>query len=258
MITSMPSVAYTRVNDLFHDCTTLSVSLTPQWDFPDFDHHAIYMGPWDIMSQHLVRRGEPPPGISSFTKIRLGWIKSHQVQIVKPGETSFSFLAPLSKGGEPLVIKIPLNDGTYYLVENRQPIGFDRVLPDSGILVLKVNLEAAEGYGTVEVKSAGGVRNFHEATYKLEANTRNVFVDRGNNVSIIPLWKQSENLGVLITTPDLSERAVKAAQAIQALIDQNLRAPDNEKQILIHEAIAAFRSKDFEKSYVIATRLHQR
>lgn len=210
------------------------------------------------MSQHLVRRGEPPPGISSFTKIRLGWIKSHQVQIVKPGETSFSFLTPLSKGGELLVIKIPLNDGTYYLVENRQPIGFDSILPDFGILVLKVNPDAAEGYGTVEVKSAGGIRNFSKATYKLEDNNRNIFVDNRNNISIIPLWKQSENLGVLITTPDLGQRAIKAAQAIQALIDQNLRTPDDERQTLIQEAIEAFGGKDFEKSYAIATRQKQR
>jgi hypothetical protein len=210
------------------------------------------MGPWDIMSQHFVKQGEPPPGLSSFTKIRLNWIKAHQVQIAKPGETSCAFLSPLSKGGELLVVKIPLDNGTYYLVENRQPIGFDKMLPDSGILVLKVDPWVDEGYGTVEVKSAGGSRDFANATYKLEMNNRNIFIDKRNHIAIIPLWMEKDNLGVLITTPDHSEAAIKAGRAIQALIDQSLRTSDNEKETVILEAMTAFKSKDFEKSYAIA------
>jgi M6 family metalloprotease-like protein len=228
---------------------------------PSFEQSAIYMGPWDIMSQHFVKKGEPPPGISSFTKIRLGWIGKHQVQIVKPGETSSAFLAPLSKGGELLVVKIPLADGTYYLVENRQPIGFDKSLPDSGILILKVNPQAAEGYGTVKVMNAGGSRDFSNAPYKLEQNNRNIFIDNAlpglfqkNGIAIIPLWKEKDNLGVLITTPEHSEAAIRAGRAIQALIDQISGTSDNEKKTAILEAITAFKNKDFEKSYAIAIR----
>ena len=205
------------------------------------------------MSQHFVRRDEPPPGLSSFTKIRLGWIKAHQAHIAKPGETSCVFLSPLSKGGDLLVVKIPLDDGTYYLVENRQPIGFDRMLPDSGILVLKVDPWVDEGQGTVEVKSAGGSRDFSNATYKLEMNNRNIFIDKRNNIAILPLWKEKDNLGVLITTRDHSEAAIKAGRAIQELIDRNL----NDKKNLLVEAITAFKSKDFEKSYAIATGTHE-
>jgi len=212
------------------------------------------MGPWDIMSQHFVRQGEPPPGLSSFTKIRLGWIKAHQVQTAKPGETSYAFLSPLSKGGELLVVKIPLDDGTYYLVENRQPIGFDKMLPDSGILILKVYPQAAEGYGTVEVKSASGSRNFANATYNLKVNNRNIFIDKRHNIAIIPLWKEKDNIGVLITRPDYSEGALNAARAIQTLMNQNAATSDSEKEATIHEAIMAFKSKDFEKSYAIAKR----
>lgn len=208
------------------------------------------------MSQHLVRKGEPPPGISSFTKIRLGWIQERQVQIVKPGETSFAMLAPLSAGGETLAVKIPLDDGTYYLVENRQQTGFDRILPDSGMLVLKVHPQEDEGFGTVKVMCAGGSRDFVHATYKLELNNRNIFTDnsglfRKNNIAVIPLWKEGDNLGVLVTTPEQSTAAIKAAQAIQALLNQNLGA-GNEK--LISEAIKFFREKNFEKSLAIAIR----
>ena len=207
------------------------------------------MGPWDIMSQHFIERGKPPQGISSFTKIRLGWIKKQQVQFVKPGETSIAFLAPLSKGGDLLVVKIPLDESglSHYLIENRQTIGFDRMLPDSGILILEVHPEYPDGTGVVTVKKPINSSSFDQATYKLAVSNRNVFVDKRNNVAIIPLWKEKENLGVLITTPDLSNVAVKAAQAIQKLIDQN-----SENENVINESIAAFKNKDFEKSYDIA------
>jgi len=219
---------------------------------PSFEHHATYMGLWDIMSQHFVKKGEPPQGTSSFTKIRLGWIKKHQVRIVKPGATDFTLLAPLSKGGQLLAVKIPLDDGSYYLVENRQPIGFDRMLPDSGIIVLKVNPVADEGYGTVEVLCAAGAGNFMEATYRLEASKRDCFVDERNNVTILPLWKQHEHVGVLITTSEHREAAGKAARAIQALIDQTAVTKDNTMETVILEAVTAFRNNEFEKSYTIA------
>jgi hypothetical protein len=205
------------------------------------------MGPWDIMSQHFVEKGKPPQGISSFTKIRLGWIRKQQVQFVKPGETSVALLSPLSKGGDLLVVKIPVDGRSHYLIENRQPIGFDRMLPDSGILILEVHPNAIDGTGVVKVKNPISSRSFDQATYKLEVSNRNVFVDKQNNISIIPLWKEKDNLGVLVTTPDHSKVAMNAALAIQKLIDQN-----SENENVISEAIAAFKNKDFEKSYDIA------
>jgi hypothetical protein len=206
------------------------------------------MGPWDIMSQHFVQKGKPPQGISSFTKIRLGWIKKQQVQFVKPGETSFALLSPLSKGGDLLVVKIFVDEYSHYLIENRQPIGFDRMLPDSGILILEVHPAYQDGTGVVRVKNPISSPNFDQATYKLEESNRNVFIDKQNNISIIPLWKEKENLGVLVTTPDRSKVANNAALGIQKLIDQK----NSENENVISEAIAAFKNKDFEKSYDIA------
>jgi len=205
------------------------------------------MGPWDIMSQHFVEKGKPPQGLSSFTRIRLGWIKKQQVQFIKPGQTSFALLSPLSKGGDLLVVKIPVDERSHYLIENRQPIGFDRMLPDSGMLILEVHPNVEDGTGGVKVKSAISSPSFDQATYKLEVSNRNVFVDKQNNISVIPLWKEKENLGVLVTTPDRSKTAINAALAIQKLFDQH-----SENENVGSESIAAFKNKDFEKSYDIA------
>lgn len=95
----------------------------------------INMGFWDPMSCHYYKRDAPPPGISSWTKLRLGWLPDDKVAVVRPGETREILLGPLEDGRSgTLAIRIPLSATTYYLVENRQPIGFDRVLPGSGML----------------------------------------------------------------------------------------------------------------------------
>jgi hypothetical protein len=211
------------------------------------------MGPWDIMSQHFVKKGEPPPGLSSFTKIRLGWITPKETRLIIPGETSLVFLSPLSQKGETLVIKIPLNDGRHYLIENRQPIGSDRMLPDSGILILRVNPSADEGYGTVGIVNADPkAPHFSHSTFKLGESDRNRYIDKRNNVSIIPLWKEMDELGVLITTPNESEMAIKAASAIQKLIALTAHSDSNDKRKVLEKAVTSFKKFDFTGSYRIS------
>jgi len=72
------------------------------------------------------------------------------------------------------------------------------------------------------------------------------------NIAIIPLWKEKDNLGVLVTTPDHSKTAIKAGRAIQTLIDKNSGTSDSKEKNVISEAIAAFKNKDFEKNHAIA------
>jgi hypothetical protein len=211
------------------------------------------MGPWDIMSQHLIQQGQPCPGLSSFTKIRLGWITPDQALLVKPGETSHVFLSPLARKEGKLVIKIPIDRVQYYLVENRQPVGYDKVLPDAGILILKVNPEAQEGYGTVQVMNADpSARNFSKATYKLAAQGRNLFVDKKHHIAVIPLWKEGGNLGVLVTTVEKSNSALQAAKAILHVM-QSERSP--EKATKLRLSVEAFQTYDFDQSSRIASEM---
>lgn len=105
----------------------------------------INMGFWDPMSCHFYKWELPPPGISSWTKLRLNWLDLSKVKVVKPSEEAEILLNPLNDGaGETLVIKIPISETTYYLVENRQPIGFDRYLPGKGVLIMYADDEVPE------------------------------------------------------------------------------------------------------------------
>jgi M6 family metalloprotease-like protein len=218
-----------------------------QWEYcTDF------MGTWDVMSAHYVGKGSPP-GLSSFTRIRLGWITPEQAILVRPGEEKETFLAPLAKGGTALVVKIPLAEGQYYLVENRQPVGLDAVQPDSGILILKVNPSALEGTGTVRIMDADpNFPNLSRATFRLDQNNRNLFVDKENNLAIIPLWPQGENLGVLVTTASKSQEALQAALMIRQLGQGGPDYGSGKAKQQIEEALEAFRRFDFRKSYEIA------
>jgi len=213
------------------------------------------MGQWDIMSEHFVKRDEPPPGISSFTKIRLGWISTPQLLLVKPGETAYTFLSPLSKKGDILVVKIPLKGDRYYLVENRQPIGFDRILPDSGLLILRVDPNAPEGYGTVKIMDADkDSPHFSHATFRLDRNNRNIFMDKGANIAIIPLWAEGEKQGILITTSGKSNDALKAALTIQKLKGRYPEPRGKEDDQLIEDCVACFKRFDFKTCYQMAQR----
>lgn len=102
-----------------------------------FVDSTINMGFWDPMSCHFYRREIPPPGISSWTKMRLNWINQSKIKVIKPGKEAEVILGPLEDGSsETLAVKIPISETTYYLIENRQPIGFDRNLPGSGALIM--------------------------------------------------------------------------------------------------------------------------
>ncbi|HSR12793.1 MAG TPA: hypothetical protein VLS90_15225, partial [Thermodesulfobacteriota bacterium] len=213
---------------------------------PNPEEHAIYMGPWDIMSEHFVKRGEPPPGVSSFTKIRLGWVPPSKVLTVKPGETACTFLSPLSANGDTLAVKIALRDGNYYLVENRQPVGFDSILPDSGIVILKVNPEALEGSGTVQVMNADPrAPRFSKAAFRLDKEGKNFFSDQKNRVAIIPLWSEKTTLGVLVSTPDRSVEAAEAASRIQKLLARFPEPRSEEKDRVVRESVELFKKFDF-------------
>ncbi len=114
----------------------------------------INMGFWDPMSCHFYKRNLPPPGISCWTKLRLNWIDPSKIKVVELGEPAEFMLGPLEDGSSViLALKIPISETSYYLIENRQPIGFDKNLPGSGVLIMFADDTIAEcRHGKAPVK----------------------------------------------------------------------------------------------------------
>jgi len=167
---------------------------------------AINVGFWDPLSSHWPYKRElPPTGLTSWTKLRLGWIDPEQIALVYPGETTTVRLDPLV-GGEAntLVIKIPLTEHTYYLIENRQLIDSDANLPADGVLVLYADdrvYECQGGMAPVKIMDANpSVPYFNDAAFDMDGQT--TYIDKENNLAVVLINKDGVTYEILITTPD--------------------------------------------------------
>jgi hypothetical protein len=157
------------------------------------------------MSCHFYKMNLPPPGLSSWTKLRLNWSASSKTALVNPGETATVLLGPLADGtSDTLVIGIPLSPATYYLVENRQSIGVDENLPGSGVLVLYADDTVAEcrrGEAPVKVLDANSsVPQLEGAAFDIGQGQRDTFTDEERNITIKLLEKVGYSYEILITT----------------------------------------------------------
>ncbi len=149
------------------------LGLPDLYDTTDSDFATEGIGDWDLMATGVYthRPGEPagssPAHMSAWSKIRLGWIEPTWVLqdsagvTVPPVETSGTVFRLWTNGED---------QGEYFLVENRQPIGFDAGLvrssiesgdgPAHGLLIYHVddgivgNENAA--HKQVDVEEAGG------------------------------------------------------------------------------------------------------
>lgn len=141
---------------------------------PEFANAFINMGFWDPLSSHAPYKYElqQPTGLSSWTKLRLNWIDESKIALVPAGQTATVKLDPLTdQNAATLVVKIPITDKTYYLVENRQKTGLDQNIPTTGILVLYADdsiLECHHGEAPVKIMDANpSVPYLNDATFDI-------------------------------------------------------------------------------------------
>jgi len=162
-------------------------------------YYSRYVGPWDIQSQHGIKTdaGLLPQGMTSFTKIRLGWIDEQKITTVEAGEVRRVLLSPLASGeGTTLAVRVPIDERRYYLIENRQRAGVDRHLPSEGILVMKVDEAISEGQGPVRVVDAHPeVKYFGSAPFK----AGETFTDAEHGITVTVLRKDGDEYWLLIT-----------------------------------------------------------
>jgi M6 family metalloprotease-like protein len=111
-----------------------------------------FVGEWDLMAHGCWSgNGETPAWLSSWSLLRLGWLDDSAVTTIKAGAKGQGMVRPL-ESADASVVKAVISDSTYYLVEARQKTGWDRNLPDSGMIVLYVDDTKGNGEGPVRVK----------------------------------------------------------------------------------------------------------
>ncbi len=98
------------------------------------------IGVWGLMGQGTwLGRGERPPHLCAWSKLRLGWVEVETIARSTRGVT----LPQVER--EPRVVKIPAapaHPEEYYLLENRARVGADRRLPGEGLLAWHVDERA--------------------------------------------------------------------------------------------------------------------
>jgi M6 family metalloprotease-like protein len=168
-----------------------------------FIDSTINMGFWDPMSCHFYKRESPPPGLSSWTKMRLNWIDQSKIKTIRPGQDAEVILGPLEDySSETLVIKIPISETTYYLIENRQPIGIDKNLPGSGVLIMYADDNIPEcrfGKAPVKLMNANpSVPHLEGAAFDIGG--KESFQDSKNKLKIQLKEKRAGSYKVLISS----------------------------------------------------------
>ena len=130
-------------------------------DLYDVDGSSDGLGVWCLMS-HGAWLGSPtgscPSHLSAWCKIKLGWISPITVT-----EPLSNVLLPQIETNS-VAYKLQASQNEYFLVVNRQKVGYDSYLPGSGILVWHIDESVGdnnnESHKLVDLEEAhGGVQN---------------------------------------------------------------------------------------------------
>ena len=110
-------------------------------DLYDTDGGHSGAGAWDLMSSGSwgCASGTPerPCHMGAWSKSMLGWVDV----VTVPPATDLGVVALRPVETNDTVFRIDAQDGSgdYFLVENRQRIGFDRELPEEGLLIWRID-----------------------------------------------------------------------------------------------------------------------
>lgn len=110
-------------------------------DFYDTSYSGNYgMGYWDVMNAgNYNNNSRTPAGYTSYERIFAGWMTPTELNSM----TRIEGMKPLAESDEAYILYNENNKNEYYLLENRQPVGFDAGLNGHGLLVLHVTYNQA-------------------------------------------------------------------------------------------------------------------
>ena len=132
-------------------------------------------------------------------------------------------MSPLADGKGTLVIKVPGRWGTHYLLENRQTLPGDPILPATGLLILHVDESREDGDGIVRVVDANPrVADFGAAAFGVNpGHTPSARLPRDTAVEV--LWQRGADLTVMVTTASRAPEMQAVAARISGTRTGNFR-----------------------------------
>jgi len=143
-------------------------------DLYDYTGRSMGLGFWCLMSQGSIPTW--PIQISAWCKIQLGWVSPIEVN-----ENKTIFINPVEPHPEVYMV---WEDGyrlsRYFLLENRQRIGFDSNLPGSGLLIYHVDENQLFGKSPFG-RWGSGNSDFHHKLVDLEEADSKLDLDFSGN-----------------------------------------------------------------------------
>ncbi|MGD8319474.1 MAG: M6 family metalloprotease domain-containing protein [Gemmatimonadota bacterium] len=121
------------------------------YDTVDIDGKTAGAGNWDLMATGSWgcdgQTPSSPCQLSAWSKAQLGWVDV--VDVAPDTDLGTVSIPPVETSG--VVYRLPGQDGSgeYYLLENRQRVGFDSHLPAAGLLVWQINPTKVARFWTV-------------------------------------------------------------------------------------------------------------
>ncbi len=106
-------------------------------DFYDIDYSGGQgMGNWDLMDSGSYNGdGYQPAGYTSYERWVAGWKEPIELTTT----TTVENLKALQNGGSGYIVYNKGNQNEYFLLENRQKVGWDASIPGAGLLILHVD-----------------------------------------------------------------------------------------------------------------------
>jgi M6 family metalloprotease-like protein len=183
------------------------------------------LGMWELMDKGSWNaEGWKPAHMTAWPKIELGFISGQMLAIAPTGENTYTIDPTEVPSNNTHAVKIFLNNtnqNQYYLVEVRDLIGFDSVLPASGILITYVD----ETLTTNKVHIMDGHPNEPDLT-DATWDVGQTFTDAPNGVSIKVVAKLGNSYQITVSRGSVSA----LANAAPSVTSNNSTATD---QIMI-------------------------
>jgi M6 family metalloprotease-like protein len=97
------------------------------------------MGAWELMDKGLWNGnpyGSMPAELSAWSRSKLGWLPDSNIRTLQPTSGDLVMVNPIEESDVTgyQAVKVKTSDSNYYMIEVRSPLGYDKDLPDFGVI----------------------------------------------------------------------------------------------------------------------------
>ena len=138
---------------------TICHEYTHCFGMPDFYSGSVkgLVGNWDLMgSGNYNGKGYVPAGFSAHERWLMGWITP--IELTEPA--AINDIPALAEEGRAYLVRNEGHENEYYIIENRQPVGWDAEIPGSGILVFHIDYDPSVWTSTTSAPNSYFMRRY--------------------------------------------------------------------------------------------------